>query len=424
MPEYNHAAMTEATRLTRQGRLAEAVTLLQQTLAGTTASTAPTSGEILDSGARPAAGHVAPAGHTRTGDGPRVMPFLPGRDGGAGLAGAATGSGLLSRLTTALTTALPARLTGRTGPTRLLLPDLPSRLRRPATPQHSTAEQPPGQFLDHLYTNDAGTRAYKLYVPTGYTGQNVPLVVMLHGCTQDAADFADGTGMNHLAERQTLLVAYPQQDSSANPLGCWNWFQPTDQRRDDGEPSLIAGITREIIARYAVDADRVYIAGFSAGAAMTAVMATTHPDLYAAAGLHSGLANGAAHDLPSAFAAMQAGGGHPAANRSIPLIIFHGDNDPTVHPVNADHLVRQATAHHQPTTATSSRQHAPGHHPSTRTTHRTPDGDTLAEHWTIHGAGHAWSGGTPHGSYTDPRGPDATTEILRFFTEHPRRRPN
>jgi poly(hydroxyalkanoate) depolymerase family esterase len=396
MPAYNHAAMTEATRLTRQGRLTEAVALIQQTLAGTPAST--------DCGV-PATDHGAPAGQSYPDDIAGVTSAPPGH------------RGLLARLKTALSTALPDASPELTG---LLSPDLPNRLPWPVGPRRTAAEQPPGQFLDRWHTNDAGTRAYNLYVPTGYTGLHVPLVVMLHGGTQDAADFADGTGMNILAERETILIAYPQQDRAANPMGYWNWFQPTDQSPDGGEPSLIAGITREIIARYAVDTDRVYIVGFSAGAAMAAIMATTHPDLYAAAGIHSGLAYGAAHDLPSAFAAMQAGGGHPAPNGSIPLIIFHGDDDAIVHPINADYLVRQAT-NHRPTSAEATWQHTPGRHPSTRAIHRTSDGDTLAEQWIIHGAGHAWSGGTVHGSYTDPNGPDATTEMLRFFTEHPRR---
>jgi poly(hydroxyalkanoate) depolymerase family esterase len=284
-----------------------------------------------------------------------------------------------------------------------------------------------GQFIDGVYSNAAGTRSYKLYIPSGYRGQALPLVVMLHGCTQTSDTFATGTRMNVLAERETLLVAYPEQVSSANGSRCWNWFQPTHQSRDEGEPSIIAGITRQIMNAYSVDASRVYVAGLSAGGAMAAILAATYPDLYAAIGVQSGLAYGAAHDLPSAFVAMKQGAtqrAHPLAT-TIPMIVFHGDSDSTVAPANADCLLDQwfSTTSDRQTAARDmkvERGQAIGGHAYTRFLYHDTTGRVIAEKWIIHQAGHAWSGGSPNGSFTDPKGPDASAEMLRFFREHSR----
>jgi poly(hydroxyalkanoate) depolymerase family esterase len=314
---------------------------------------------------------------------------------------------------------------------------LPNTMPRPAEGGPTSTVVPAGgQFVERSYANRAGTRAYKLYIPSGYVGQAVPLVVMLHGCTQNPDDFATGTHMNALAEEHIFLVAYPAQAQNANMSGCWNWFQATDQQRGQGEPSIIAGITCEVIGEYHIDPSQVYVAGMSAGGAMAAIMGVTYPDLYAAVGVHSGLAPGAAQDLSSAFTAMQGGRagtahqdttiGEPA--RSVPVIVFHGDRDTTVHPRNADHLLARYRAVNpidgreakgkvaSPETVTQGQ--VPGGYAYTCATRQGADGRAMTEQWTIHGLGHAWSGGSRAGSYTDPKGPDASAEMLRFFDQN------
>lgn len=283
------------------------------------------------------------------------------------------------------------------------------------------------RFVSASFTNAAGTRAYKLYVPSTYCGQALPLIVMLHGCTQSPDDFAAGTRMNEIAERHDCFVAYPAQTNAANIHKCWNWFRESDQQRDGGEPSLIAGITRQVMRDYAIDPSRVYVAGLSAGGAAAAVMADAYPDLYAAIGVHSGLACGAARDLPSAFAAMRNGSGpnRPAANgrsasqqRVVPTIVFHGDADGTVDHRNSDAVVAQAARSAVLRNTAEDGRVADGA-AYRRILLADADGRTMIEQWVIYGAGHAWSGGSPTGSYTDPRGPDASAEMLRFFLEHP-----
>jgi len=273
------------------------------------------------------------------------------------------------------------------------------------------------RFVERTYANEAGSRTYKLYIPSQYRGEPLPLVVMLHGCTQSPDDFAAGTQMNELAEEQGFLVAYPEQPSSANPSKCWNWFNRGDQLRDRGEPSLIAGITRQILGDFRVDPTRVYVAGLSAGGATAAIMGSAYPDLYAAVCVHSGLACGAAKDLPSAFAAMRQGGPPmKSAERPVPTIVFHGDRDITVSPINGDQVIAQSKAAAE-FHMTISHGRSAGGISYTRTVQADGSGRPILEQWVLHGAGHAWSGGSPAGSYTDPRGPDASREMLRFFLE-------
>ncbi len=282
-------------------------------------------------------------------------------------------------------------------------------------------------FAAHHFSCDAGEVDYKLFVPAGLDTTNAPLLVMLHGCTQSVDDFAIGTRMNALAQAHGYVVAYPEQPSSRNANRCWNWFRRGDQQRDRGEPAMLAALTRALITTHRLDARRVYVAGLSAGGAMAAVLASTHADLYAAIGVHSGLPIGLASDVPSAFAAMRNGGSRRSAaapnsaSAPVPAIVFHGDSDKTVHPTNGHGVIAQSLANDdvdataasgasvEPGTANGGRRY-------TRTVHRLPDGTIAAEHWIIEGAGHAWSGGDAAGSYTDPRGPDASAEMLRFFS--------
>jgi poly(hydroxyalkanoate) depolymerase family esterase len=418
--------MIEATRLTRAGRLIEASALLQRMLraeprpgmtTGTADDIAPAGRQapIIDAAAKSEATDRPPSSvsNSRTACPP--------------LAGAATTAqpNMFRRLGALLRAGRPGSGLGSHG------------LVQPVPLRASGIVPEGGKFIEAKYSNSAGTRAYKLYIPSGYRGQACPLVVMLHGCTQSPDDFAAGTRMNVIAEEQTCFVVYPAQPSEANAAKCWNWFRPSDQRRGQGEPSLIAGITRQVMGEYSIDPRRVYLGGLSAGAAAAAVMGATYPDVYAAIGVHSGLASGAANDLPSAFNAMRQGdlrqsdfgqGDLPASSGSgdlskvmesesaVPTIVFHGDRDNTVHPRNGDHVIAQKR-----TTNLQKKVHrgrVPGGHAYTRTIHTDASGRAILEHWVIHGAGHAWSGGSPAGSYTDPRGPDAAREMLRFFLDH------
>lgn len=376
---FPNTAMAEAARLTREGRLAEAASLIQRTLRPPPAPQAPPPPRH----APPPRGFVDIDPETGAPAAPRAPPAFGLK---AGLAGALRG------------------------------------LRGGAAARHAPVGDPMpdgARFLTRRFAGQAGSRDYRLYLPAALlAGAAPPLLLMLHGCTQSPEDFAAGTRINALAEEHGLLVAYPAQPASANPQRCWNWFNPADQGRDAGEPALIAGITREILREHGADRRRVYVAGLSAGGAQAAIMGATYPDLYAAIGVHSGLACGAARDVPSAFAAMRQGGPAPAgaAGRIVPTIVFHADRDTTVHPVNGDHVIAQAgrTALRQAV----AQGEVPGGHAWRRTTHSDAEGRVLLEQWRVLGGGHAWSGGSPAGTYTDPRGPDASREMLRFFLQH------
>jgi poly(hydroxyalkanoate) depolymerase family esterase len=405
--------MREATRLTRAGRLIEATALLQRMLHGrkdpfptpsigslpATIDLVPETVEVTDRGASLRTGQKL---DTRAGN-------------RAERANRSPPEALLHLLDRIPHTGFEPGLGELTEPSPTDAPDVPEI----------------GQFLVRSYSSQVGTRSYKLYVPSGYCGQPLPLIVMLHGCTQSPDDFAAGTRMNLRAEEHNCFVAYPAQAASANASKCWNWFRPGDQQRGQGEPSLIAGITRQVVSDYSVDPDRLYVAGFSAGAAATAILAATYPELYAAIGVHSGLACGAAIDLTSAFAAMRQnrlvarrrdgrGSGRGWGSRIVPAIVFHGDQDRTVHPHNGDQVITQlGEALNIDLEATVRDGRVPGGRGYSQILYHDASGQAIFEQWVIHGAGHAWSGGSPAGSYTDPQGPDAAREMIRFFLDHP-----
>ena len=286
----------------------------------------------------------------------------------------------------------------------------------PHHPAH-TALPSGAEFLALTHVGTAGTLNYRLYLPRNRT-HRMPLVVMLHGCTQSPEDFAAGTGMNSLAEEFGCLIAYPAQPTRANAQKCWNWFRPEDQGNGQGEPALIAGMTREILAAHPVDPALVYLAGLSAGGAAALITGSAYPTLFSAIGVHSGLPIGAAYDVPSAFAAMRNGSVAKPVKASLPTIVFHGLEDTTVNVKNGRAILGQVTRNFPGLTKQQDRVATPGLRIADRTRYADSQGRIMAELWEVEGAGHAWAGGRSSGSYTDPTGPDASGVMLQFFLQH------
>lgn len=290
-----------------------------------------------------------------------------------------------------------------------------------SAPQAASPRIPKGaQYLVRTHRSAAGSRDYKIYLPASQPKRPKGLILMLHGCHQTPDDFALGTHMNALAEKHGLAVAYPAQTARQNAASCWNWFKPGNQIRGAGEPAILASLARKLTKDFGLDRGSVFVAGLSAGGAMAAILADVYPDVFSAAGVHSGLARGAARDLGSAILAMRNG----SAARSIALdtagqahpvrrIVFQGDADSTVHPSNAATIVAAALGSDATPERTSKKSvRGRGY---ARSDFAGPDGRVVLELWMLNGAGHAWSGGRPSGSYTDSTGPDASAHMVRFF---------
>ena len=293
-----------------------------------------------------------------------------------------------------------------------------------ASPEALPAAARKPSFTKHQFVFEGNAYPYRLYIPSALAATAVapmPLIVLLHGCKQDALDFSHGTAMNELAEHKQAMVLYPEQPTSGNAMRCWNWFDPSHQQAGRGEPGMIAALARKMVAQQGADADRIYVAGLSAGGAMAAVVANLYPHVFAAVGVHSGLAAGAAQSMVQAFSAMQEGakGSHTTA---LPTIVFHGTADQTVNPTNAKYITQAALAAFKADGVDLVKSKVsvknPGDDTADRTLYTDANGRTMVESWRISAGPHAWSGGSAQGSYTDPDGPDASKAMLAFFLQH------
>jgi poly(hydroxyalkanoate) depolymerase family esterase len=320
-----------------------------------------------------------------------------------------------------------------------------------------------------LFTSRFGTRPYYVYTPSGYgVGTQVPLLVMLHGCSQTPRGIAVATQWNDIAEEHNFIVAYPGQTlqvsenavkGSAEDLtdyhvdacwrdgngdNCWNWFLPEHQARDAGEPAIIAGIARAVMAdaeRWTIDPDRVYVAGMSAGGAMAVILGAAYPELFRAVAAHSALEYKAATDLGGAFRVLAQGGPDPVAQgwqafeamgdraRLMPVVVIHGSEDRRNNPVNGEMVVRQwfetnrlstdgafNADFNKPVNVIRYDEAVPGGHPYRVRRWADNAGKVVQEYWTVEGMAHAWSGGYWLGSFADPRGPSASRAMYAFLS--------
>ncbi len=402
-------AMRRATKLTRrarQARLARAVKArtaakaFQSAIGGAMVTTAMAPFSNLSAGTQAKPKPRKAAGKTKAASvRKRASPVTPRRDRRLSI--------VLSQLRAA----------------KAMMPS-PVLLSGPASPSKSPVIPAGAQYLERTHSCSTGARDFSLYLPASQPDGPKGLIVMLHGCTQDPNDFATGTDMNAIAQKHGLAVAYPAQTSGHNAANCWNWFAPSDQARGGGEPAVIASLARALMVEFSLERTAVFVAGLSAGGAMAVILADTYPDVFSAAGVHSGLPRGSANNVLSAMSAMRDGGQTPALSsvtrsraaaipdRDMRRIIFHGDADSTVHPSNASQIVVAVVGDREP--AQVSPKSASGR-AYVQSDYALPNGTIDVELWQVDGAGHAWSGGKAGGTYTDPKGPDASSEMVRFF---------
>jgi poly(hydroxyalkanoate) depolymerase family esterase len=423
MNENFAAAMRQATEHTRAANLTEATRIIQAALAGRSSgrTSDETKAEIVPAATQSARTRFKADPNAEIIEPEAVLTPKPAQSAAAAPFSAAPSAARAPRMSMPLAATVRMLRDGKAG---FGAPDLSSAFAPLGSQAKVSVKIPAGAaFETRSFSCRAGTRTYKLYRPASLVGAPNGVIVMLHGCKQDPDDFAVGTGMNALAEEEGLIVVYPGQTSSHNASSCWNWFRPGDQMRDRGEPAILAGLTQEIAKEFGVDRDRTFIAGLSAGGAMAAIMGETYPDVFAAIGVHSGLAHGSANDVVSAFAAMRGDAGRaPTVARnsapttqSVRTIVFQGRADHTVHASNAERIMAMATSRMESQDAQSSHGRSSDGRSFERKVVKDGAGRIVAECWMIDGAGHAWSGGDAKGSYADPKGPDASREMVRFF---------
>ncbi|MEJ5989028.1 PHB depolymerase family esterase [Ramlibacter sp. PS3R-8] len=289
-------------------------------------------------------------------------------------------------------------------------------------PEHAASQPHAASFTAHVFAHGGHRWRYRLYEPARPDAAALlPVIVMLHGCKQDSEDFARGTGMNEVAARDGFLVVYPEQLRKANQMGCWNWFEPQNQKRGAGEPAMVAALVASVLTLHGGDPQRVYVAGLSAGGALAATLGELYPDVFAAVGIHSGLPPRAAHDVPSAFTAMRKAAGSAAAAPSLlPTIVFHGSADKTVAPGNGEAVVQRQVAAAAASGVPLQRreEHVAGARAATRIEWVDAGGKAMVESWKLTAGPHAWSGGHASGSFTDPQGPSASQAMAAFFLRH------